>query len=148
MRRGAGGTSDAVQVFSPWITWFGWLCSSEASVVRNIAGGKTGDDQSVFCYPLIIQYSYAGSFYFFYVGVVHHPLVIAEGEKGRGDGGAGAEEGENVGLGSHRTRIIFRPGSVQHISCDADEGRSVSTEGGNDRRGIRIVQITQQRQGS
>ena len=63
MSSGAGGTSDAVQILSPWITRFGWLCGAEGSIVCNVAGSETGDDQSVLCHPLIIQHSYAGIIY-------------------------------------------------------------------------------------
>ena len=73
--------------------------------------------------------------------------MIAEGHEGRRDGSAGAEEGENVGLGSHRTRIILRPTPVQHITCNADDGGSVGAEGGKHGFWISIMQVTQQRQG-
>lgn len=151
MRRGAGGTSDAVQILAAWITRFGRLCGSEAAVVCNVIGGKTCDDDFLVSscnrLPLIIQHSYACGRQEPEVLGIHHPLVIAEGEKGRGDGGAGTKEGENVGLGSHRTRIIFWPATVQHISSDTDEGRGVVTERCDHRCGVCIMHVTQQRQG-
>lgn len=125
MSSGAGGTSDAVQILSAWITRFGWLCGAEGSIVRNVTGGKTGDDNLLVSncdrLPLIIQHSYASGGEEIKIILVHHPLVIAEGEKGRCDGGAGRQEGQDVGLGSYRTRIIHWPAAVQNISGNTDE---------------------------
>lgn len=116
MRRGAGGTSDAVQILAAWITNKAVGFGSKGSIVRNVTGGKTGQNNlstiNTDGRPLIIQHSYASGGEEIKIILVHHPLMIAEGEKGRGDGGAGAEEVENVGLGSHRTRIIFRLAAV------------------------------------
>ncbi len=144
-------SSDAADTFLTWITLGAAGFGTEEPVIRNISTGQASD-----CYfltidvdgrPLIIQHSYASGGEEIKIILVHHPLVIAEGEKGRSDGGAGMKEGENVGLGSHRTRIIFWPATVQHISGDADEGRGVSAEGGKHGFWICIMQVTQQRQG-
>ena len=125
MRRGAGGTSDAVQILAAWITNKAVGFGSKGSIVRNVTGGKTGQNNlstiNADGRPLIIQHSYASGGEEIKIILVHHPLVIAEGEKGRGDGSAGAEEGENVGLHLKRRPIIFWPAAVQNISGDADE---------------------------
>ena len=152
MSSGAGGTSDAVQILSAWIPRFGRLCGSGSSIVPNVTGGQSGDDDLFRAdgdgLPLVIQHSYACGRQEPEVLRIHHPLMIAEGEKGRGDGGAGMKEGENVGLGSHRTRIIFWPATVQDVAGDADEGRGVVTEGGKHGFWISIMQIGKERQGS
>lgn len=90
MSSGAGGTSDAVQILSAWITRFGWLCGSESSIVSNVTGGQSGDDNLLVSncdrLPLIIQHSYASGGEEIKIILVHHPLVIAEGEEGWGEG--------------------------------------------------------------
>lgn len=125
MRRGAGGTSDAVQILAAWITNKAVGFGSKGSIVRNVTGGKTGQNNlstiNTDGRPLIIQHSYASGGEEIKIILVHHPLMIAEGEKGRGDGSAGAEKGENVGLCLKRRSIIFWPAAVQNISGDADD---------------------------
>jgi hypothetical protein len=125
MRRGAGGTSDAVQILAAWITNKAVGFGSKGSIVRNVTGGKTGQNNlstiNTDGRPLIIQHSYASGGEEIKIILVHHPLMIAEGEKGRGDGGAGMKEGENVGLCLKRRSIIFWPAAVQNISGDADD---------------------------
>lgn len=98
---------------------------TKGSIVRNLAGGQASQNHFLAIHgnglPFIIQHCHAGCGDSREILLIHHPFVIAEGHKGRGDGGAGAEEGENVGLGSHRTRIIFWPATVQHIVYSTDE---------------------------
>ena len=116
MLPGVYRATDSAYAFLTWVTVGAARFGSESSIICNIAGGQTADDDFFPAEgdgsPLIIQHSATCGGEGGEISTVHHPLMIAEGEKGRGDGGAGAEEGENVGLGSHRTRIIFRPATV------------------------------------
>lgn len=118
-------SSDAADTFLTWITLGAAGFGTEAPVIRNISTGQASD-----CYfltidvdgsPLIIQHNHACGRQESEVLRIRHPLMIAEGEVGRGGGGAGAEEGENVGLRLKRRPIIFRPATIQHITCNADE---------------------------
>ena len=130
MPRCRNRSSDSTDGFLPWITRFGWLCGAESSIVRNVTGGQSGQNNlstiNTDGRPLIIQHSYAGGADHVQILLIHHPLMISEGEKGRCDGGAGRQEGQDVGLGSYRTRIIHWPAAVQNISGDTDEGRTVT----------------------
>jgi hypothetical protein len=82
MRRGAGGTSDAVQILAAWITNKAVGFGSKGSIVRNVTGGKTGQNNlstiNTDGRPLIIQHSYASGGEEIKIILIHHPLVIAE----------------------------------------------------------------------
>ncbi len=83
MSSGASGTSDAIQILSPWITRLGRLCGSESSVVCHITGGQFGQNNLSTINAngslLIIQHCYACGRQEPEVLRIHHPLVIAEG---------------------------------------------------------------------
>lgn len=151
MSSGAGGTSDAVQILSAWIPRFGRLCGSESSIVCNVARSETGQNNlstiNADVCPLIIQRSDTCGRQEPEILRVNHPLVIAEGEVGRGGGGASTKEWQDILLRLQWRLISLRSGPIQHIAGDADEIRTVRAEGRNHRCGIFIVQVTQQRQG-
>ena len=142
-------SSDAADTFLTWITLGAAGFGTEAPVIRNISTGQASD-----CYfltidvdgsPLVIQYNHTCGGECVEIGAVHHPLVITERHEGRGGGGAGAEKGENVGLRLKRRPIIFRPATIQHIACDADEIWATGTERGKHGFWISIMQIGKER---
>lgn len=129
-----------------WISVGAAGFSTETSIVRNVAGGQTADDQAILFYPAIVKKCNSGLFYFFYVGAVHHPLVIAEGEIGRSDSNASRQERQDVFLHFQRRAIIFWVTAVKEVAGDADEGRTARVQARYDWRGIRIMEVGKQRQ--
>lgn len=125
---GMNRAADAGDILSAWIPEFGGLCCYETSIVRNVARGQATDDQSISFDPTIVKKRYSGLFNCFYVGVVHHPLVVTEGHKGWSEGSAGCQERQHVSLCLKRRSVTLRSGSIQHIAGDADEGRTAGAE--------------------
>lgn len=138
--------ADSADALLMWITVGAAGFGTEGSIVRNVAGSQAADDQSISFDPIVVKKCNSGLFYFFYVGAVHHPLVIAEGEIGRSDSNASRQERQDVGLRFQRRAIIFWVTAVKEVAGDADEGRTVRVKARYDRRGIRIMEVGKQRQ--
>lgn len=148
---GMNRSADAADAFLMWVA-VGAVCFFfEASIVRNVAGGQASQNHFLAVHRDgligIIQHRHTSGGEGGEISTVHHPLVVTEGEVGRGDGGAGAEEGENVGLRLKWRPIIFRPATIQHITCNADETWTAGAEGGKHGFWISIMQIGKKRQG-
>lgn len=94
--------SDPVQILSAWVSRLGGLDCSEGSIVRHISGGQAAQNYLISIHsdgaPIIIQDCRAGCGDSSEILFIYHPLVIAEGEECRGDGGAGRQERQDIGL--------------------------------------------------
>ena len=89
-------SSDAADTFLTWVTLGAAGFGTEAPVIRNISTGQASD-----CYfltidvdgsPLIIQHNHACGRQESEVLRIRHPLVVTQGNEGRGKGSTGCQE--------------------------------------------------------
>ena len=72
--------------------------------------------------------------------------MIAKGHEGRGDGDAGGQEGQDVLLCLKRRPVSLWAAAVEEVADDGNKVWLVALQGGDDRRGIHIMEVGKQRQ--
>ena len=94
---GMNSSAYTADAFLTWITVGTTGFGSESSIVRNVTGGQTGKNNLFPAHsdrsPVVVKYCHAGGADHVQILLVQHPLVVTQGEEGRGEGSTGCQEG-------------------------------------------------------
>lgn len=67
--------------------------------------------------------------------------MITEGEEGWSDGSTAGQEGQHVLLRFQRRVVILLVAAVENVADDGNKVWLVALQGGDDRRGIRVMEV-------
>jgi len=145
---GMNSSANSADALLMWITIGAAGFGTEGSIVCHIAGGQASQNHFFAVHrdglPFIIQHRHAGCVDSSEILLVQHPFMIAEGEESRRDGRTDGQEGQHVLLRFQRRVVILWVVAVENVADDGNKVWLVALQGGDDRRGIRVMEVGKQ----